>query len=129
MLVSVLYKMMGWYRAQIIKYTDTSITVRYIDFGNIEEVRDSLLVREIPPQFAQLPAIAVRLELDIACVETEEIGQCVMLECLSSYEDEDVGIKISGFKDNGTLTGHLVDLKSGTYLYQSLFKEGIFVET
>ena len=75
-----MYKLMGWYRAEIIKYTDNSITVRYVDsnsiikinnqhtvryvdFGNVEEVRDSLLVREIPTQFAQLPAIAVRLVL------------------------------------------------------------------
>ena len=56
-------------------------------------------------------------------METEEIGQCVMLECLNSYEDEDVGIKIAGFRDDGALTGHLVDLRTGALLYQCLFKE------
>ena len=68
---------MGWYRAEILKYSDNSITVRYIDFGNIEEVRDSLLVREIPTEFAQLPAIAVRWVLiGQSSYYCPLIGQC-----------------------------------------------------
>ena len=124
LLVCVHYKQLGWYRAEIISYSETTITVRFIDFGNTETIRDSLKVREMPAVFAKLPMITITLTLDIECLEEDDILRCLMMESLLSFED-DVGIKITGFKEKGGLSGHLVNFKNNELLYSGLIIEGL----
>ncbi|XP_050460512.1 maternal protein tudor-like isoform X2 [Cataglyphis hispanica] len=60
----------NWYRARIINYTETTIYVHYIDYGNIEEISlDSIKVLE--PQFYEPHQLAINVSLSITLIGTE----------------------------------------------------------
>lgn len=60
----------NWYRARIINYTETSVYVHYIDYGNIEEISlDSIKVLE--PQFYEPHQLAINVSLSITLIGTE----------------------------------------------------------
>lgn len=60
----------NWYRARIINYTETTVYVHYIDYGNIEEISlDSIKVLE--PQFYEPHQLAINVSLSITLIGTE----------------------------------------------------------
>ena len=114
----------AWYRATLLGFTDTEYTVSFVDFGNQETVRDSLLVKELPEEMASLAVISVRVRLDIELREEEDIVHTLMKETLFSYEGK-VALRISSLGDQGRVSGHLVNPTSGEIIYKNLISEGI----
>ena len=99
-------------------------TVEFLDYGNWNRITDSLKIKEMPEQFASIPVIAIKLCLNIEVLENEDIVHALLLETLKSCDDK-VGIVISEFGDNGSVHGHLVEMKTGNYLYKRLENEGL----
>ncbi|XP_070160956.1 protein tudor isoform X1 [Polyergus mexicanus] len=60
----------NWYRARIVDYTETTVYVHYIDYGNIEEISlESIMILE--PQFYEPHQLAINVSLSIALIGTE----------------------------------------------------------
>ena len=114
----------GWYRAIVTNYTEDDINLDFIDYGNKIRITDSLKVKQIPERFISLPVMAIRLQLDLECLEEEDIVHTLLLEYVSTCS-QTIGVKISSFRENGQLTGHLVDCSTGKYVYQGLVEEKI----
>ena len=70
----------GWYRAQIISPGDEDVVVRFIDYGTISTISDGRKIKKIPAGFAQLPILAIKLELPLESLEDEEISLTLMME-------------------------------------------------
>ena len=86
------------------------------------------MIKEIPDKLARLPVMSIKLTLDIETIETEieqEIVHSLMMEYIHSNNDCDVGVMISSLGNNGNLTGHLVNIKTGGLIYEGLVKESI----
>ena len=82
------------------------------------------MVRQLPERFASLPVMAISLQLDIECIEEEDIVHTLLLEYVSSCT-QTIGVKISSFDKNGKLKGHLVDCTTGLFVYQGLVEEKV----
>jgi len=126
LLVCVKYEQDGWHRAIILNYTDTTITIKFLDYGNVHTVADSLQVREMPEKFASLPVISIKLDLSIVPLENEDILHTLMTETVSSHE-EMVVLEIQELGTRGSVLGCLYG-KDKKLLYEGLIREGLLRE-
>ena len=117
------YRQEGWFRAVVKSYSESDITVEFIDYGNWCRITDTLKIKEMPEELANIPVIAIKLSLNIEVIENEDIVHALLLETLKSRENK-VGIMITRFGENGSVHGHLIDITSGDYLYKGLENEG-----
>ena len=116
----------SWYRAVITGFSDTKTTVRFLDYGNIEVIRDSLRMRELPSKMLEVPIFAVELDIDAQPAEEEDIVHSVMMETIKSFDGR-VGLRLKTIERQGRVVGDLVDLESGSVLYRQLAKEGLLL--
>ena len=118
------YRQEGWFRAIVTSYSESDITVEFLDYGNRCRITDTLKIKEMPDEFANISVIAIKLSLNIKVMENEDIVHALLLETLKSTDDK-VGIVITRFGENGSVHGHLIDIKSGDCLYKGLENEGL----
>ena len=123
--VAVRWAREGWFRAVIGECTDTSVFVKYVDYGTRDWVGDSMFVKEMPEEWLTLPALAIPVHLDIEAVETDlDVVTGLMMECLLTWE-QDMLVKVVQVEEGGKLRGHLVNKTNGDLVYKGLVKEGI----
>ena len=113
-----------WYRARIVTYDDTQVTVHFIDYGTTSKISDSLKIKEISGEFARLPVQAIKLSLLVRSLEEEDITESLMLEELYS-EERSLVVRISSLGAGGTVEGHLEVEQTGEIVYRSLLREGL----
>ena len=113
-----------WYRARIVTYDDTQVTVHFIDYGTTSKISDSLKIKEISGEFARLPVQAIKLSLLVSSHEEEDITESLMLEELYS-EERSLVVRISSLGAAGTVEGHLEVEQTGEIVYRSLLREGL----
>ena len=53
-----------WYRARVVNHTQTDLTVHYVDYGNTETVKPSV-VKEMTPKFLKVPEVAIECTIDL----------------------------------------------------------------
>ena len=114
----------GWFRGVIRDYSDDGVFVEYVDDGTRDWVWDSMLIKEIPEEWINLPSMAIPVQLQIKAVETDlDVAFCLMMECLNTWE-KNIWVKMVKVEEEGRLIGHLVNSKSEV-LYKGLIKEGV----
>ena len=113
-----------WYRARIVTYDDTQVTVHFIDYGTTSKISDSLKIKEISGEFARLPVQAIKLSLLVSSLEEEDVTESLMLEELYS-EERSLVVRISSLGAGGTVEGHLEVEQTGEIVYRSLLREGL----
>ena len=117
------YRQEGWFRAVVKSYSESDITVEFIDYGNWCRITDTLKIKEMPEELANIPVIAIKLFLNIE-VTSKFSFHYLLTETVKSCENK-VGIKITRFGQNGSVHGHLIDIMSGDCLYGDLENEGL----
>ena len=103
---------------------DTAVLVKYLDYGTQAWVFDSMRVKELPKEWINLPALAIKVHFEIEAIETDgDVVASLMKECLLSWEKA-MWVVITRVEDDGKLVGHLVDQEE-EILYRALVKEGV----
>ena len=117
----------GWYRAVIEKCTDTAVFVTYVDYGTKDWLEDSMLIKEMPEEWGELPALAISLQLDIEHVETDlDILTSLVMESLWTCDEDDLWMKVKHKEEEGGgLKGHLLNSVAGNIVYKGLAREGV----
>ena len=98
----------GWYRAVVTKVTVQKITVRYIDYGNSEELPLSRVKSMVPP-FTELPAQSFQASLAAGV----SVGKA---EFEQSIGEKELMVRVTGTRSDG---GYEVELLNadGTQLF------------
>ena len=75
-----------WCRAEVVDSKEEEITVRYVDCGKLEIIRDSRCLRELPEEWRHFMAMAMELELGVIPIEeNKEILDALIMESILSY--------------------------------------------
>ena len=116
----------AWYRAVIKECTDSAVFVTYVDYGTKDWLEDSMMIKEMPEEWGELPALAIPLQLAIEPVEADlDILTSLVMESLWTCE-EDLWMKVECIEEEGGgLKGHLLNRVTGNIVYKGLAREGV----